>query len=134
MSRRRKQSFASEAEMVAAFVGAVERINHRYRDKPDDPMRWTVYPETGGFDLLLVQDATGDQLAVEAKLTFNLKVLEQVLPGRFDATWRHPAKGPDFRAVLVPSGGLERMVQSDSPIPRRRRSETLSTGSPSCSA
>lgn len=101
----KKQSFASEAELVAAFIGAIEQTNTRVADKPDSPRHWIVYPETAGYDLILVQRATGVQVAIEAKLTLNLNVLNQILPGRHDIGWTRPSQGPDYRAVLVPMGG-----------------------------
>ncbi len=58
---------------------------------------WTIYPETADFDILLVRDATGHQLGVEAKLQLNAKVASQILPAD---RMGHP--GPDFRAVIVP--------------------------------
>jgi hypothetical protein len=100
-------TFATEAELVAAFCAAVERINHVYRDKPDSHMRWTIYAETAGFDLLLVQDATGVQVGIEAKLTLNLKVLDQALPSRWGDWGEEPTRAPDYRAVLVPMGGVQ---------------------------
>lgn len=108
MRRGTKQRFASEADLVAAACDAIERVNHVYRDKPGHHMRWTIYRETAGFDLLLVQDSTGVQVGVEAKLVLNLKVLDQALPRRYDAGWHRPAQGPDYRAVLVPQGGTQR--------------------------
>ena len=57
---------------------------------------WTVYPETGGFDLLLV-DGEGRQLGVEAKLRLNAKVILQALPDRWSSL-----DGPDWRGILVP--------------------------------
>lgn len=104
----KKQSFKTEAELVEAFIASIERTNERVADRPDSPKHWIVYPETAGYDLLLVQKATGVQIAVEAKLSFNLKVLNQILPGRHDIGWTRPSQGPDYRAVLVPTGGLER--------------------------
>lgn len=63
---------------------------------------WIVYPETAGWDLVLVWGregteglATGDQLGIEAKLRPSVEVLAQA-HGR--GTWQ----GPDFRGVLVP--------------------------------
>lgn len=59
---------------------------------------WTVYPETGGWDLLLVS-ANATQVGVQAKLRANFEVVAQ-------AMWRSlytPEYGPDFRAVLVPA-------------------------------
>ncbi|QAU22568.1 hypothetical protein EO087_00090 [Dyella sp. M7H15-1] len=41
---------------------------------------WTIYPETADFGILLVRDATGHQLGVEAKLQLNAKVASQILP------------------------------------------------------
>lgn len=107
MRKTQRPTFASEAQLVAAFCSGIERINHAYRDKPESHMRWTIYAETAGFDLLLVQDATGVQLGIEAKLSLNLKVLEQCLPNRWDCFGERPERGPDYRAVLVPNGGTQ---------------------------
>lgn len=76
---------------------------------------WTIYPETGGFDLLLVRDATGHQLGVEAKLALNAKVADQILPGDYMGWSSVPVEGPDFRAVIVPyiseaSEGIAKML------------------------
>jgi len=58
---------------------------------------WTVYPETAGWDLLLVKDHV--QIGVEAKLRANVDVLAQALrPGIEN-------DGPRFHAVLVPKAG-----------------------------
>jgi hypothetical protein len=62
---------------------------------------WTICPETAGFDLLCVRDDTGHQLGVEAKLSLNAKVADQILPSDFMGC-REGVPGPDFRAVLVP--------------------------------
>lgn len=55
-----------------------------------------VYPETSGWDLLLVRPEDGEQVGVQAKLRPNVDVLEQALVGA-------RAKGPEVHAVLVPS-------------------------------
>lgn len=76
-------AFETEAALCQAFVLNV-------------PEEWVVYPETCGWDLLLVHREGGWQIGVEAKLSLNTKVLEQAI--------RHRASdhaGPDFRAVLV---------------------------------
>lgn len=101
----RKQTFKTEAELVATFIAGIEQVNARVADNPDSPRHWIVYPETAGYDLILVQRLTGVQVAIEAKLALNLKVLNQILPGRHDIGWTRPCKGPDYRAVLVPMGG-----------------------------
>lgn len=75
--------FKLEKDLCAAFAETI----------PDD---WTVYNETAGFDMVLVHE-TGAQVAVEAKLTLNAKVLTQVCD-RYQDQHR---PGPDFRAVLV---------------------------------
>lgn len=62
---------------------------------------WTPYAETAGWDLLLVA-SDGTQIGVQAKLKFNLKVIEQTIPDSWDA-WRD--RGPDYRAILVPVKG-----------------------------
>lgn len=83
--------YPTEAALCSEFVEWV-RDGGGTRYKP-----WTVYPETGGFDLLLV-DPNGRQLGVEAKLRLNSKVLVQALPGRW-----YGGQGPDWRGILVPS-------------------------------
>lgn len=75
--------WATEADLCAAFIASL-------------PEGWKVYPESCGFDMVLVEDATGVQIGVEAKLTLNVKVLQQVLQGE-----SRVLPGPDYRAVLV---------------------------------
>lgn len=79
--------FKTEAELCNAFI----------EDVSDE---WTVYPESCGFDILLVHNDTGHQIGIEAKLRLNAKVLVQALPSP-DHVSNH---GPDFRAILVPQG------------------------------
>lgn len=57
---------------------------------------FTVYPETGDWDMILVRPADGFQVGVQAKQQPNVDVLAQTLVG-------DRAKGPDVHAVLVPS-------------------------------
>ncbi len=74
---------------------------------------WQVYPETEGWDMLLVLTRdipsshfghthlpAGTQVGIEAKLCGNVKVLVQALPSRYAEVMDLP--GPDYRAVLVP--------------------------------
>ena len=58
---------------------------------------WTVYPETGAWDLLLAA-SDGTQIGVQAKLKANLGVITQALP-RF-----RQQTGPHFRAILTACG------------------------------
>src|SRR5262249_52720467 len=81
-------TFASEAEMCAQFIAWAQ------------PLGWTAYAETQGWDILLVRNDDGAQIGIQAKLALNADVLNQVLEGRWDAM--HGRPGPDFRAVLVP--------------------------------
>lgn len=91
----KKPLYAKEADLCAAFIEWVKRPERFARDTD---VRWTPYAETAGWDILLVaQDGT--QIGVQAKLRFNMKVLQQCLPDTWDA-WHD--RGPDFRAVLVP--------------------------------
>lgn len=76
-------TFDTEAALCQAFILGV-------------PKDWIVYPETCGWDMVLVHRVGGWQIGVEAKLTLNAKVLMQAIDGR-----RHAGPGPDFRAVLV---------------------------------
>lgn len=82
--------FEKESDLCAAFIAAVNRDG-----------KWTVYPETSGWDLLLVRKEDGFQIGVEAKLKFNVKVISQTL----ESYWLSAEMpGPDCRAVLVPPG------------------------------
>lgn len=60
------------------------------------PEEWVVYPESAGWDMLLVHREGGWQVGVEAKLALNTKVLIQA-----DGRGHRWTVGPDFRAVLV---------------------------------
>ena len=82
-------AFAREAELCAAFLGAL-------------PEGWVAYPETGGFDILLVRDADGFQIGIEAKLRLNARVIRQVCEANVPDQLTGP--NPDCRAVLVPHG------------------------------
>lgn len=93
-------SFKKEADLCAAFIADVQKGKG-----------WKVYPETGGFDILLVREEDGAQVGVEAKLSLNVKVLDQALSG---LRWQAGCNGPDYRAVLVPAdkcqGGLQTLA------------------------
>lgn len=82
--------FKSEAEMCAKFIAAI-------------PKDWTAYPETAGWDILLVRD-DGLQVGVEAKLRLGVEVFNQALEQ--DSNYTVVAPGPDHRAVLVPDFGV----------------------------
>ena len=82
--------------MVAEFIGRLERGRHLEK--------WTVYPETAGWDLLLVHK-NGFQLGLEAKLTLNNKVVAQALKGQ--SSYWCKTDGPDYRGVLVPNIGKQ---------------------------
>ena len=65
-------------------------------------LEWTVYPEQGGWDVLLALP-DGSQVGVQAKLRPNLDVLAQTIVGRPTTRQRRRRTGvPDVRAVLVP--------------------------------
>lgn len=86
-------AFKTEADMVRHWLAGDFAFSNRRGD-------WLVYPETAGWDLLLVH-CDGYQLGIEAKLSLNAKVLDQALEGQH-ALWGED--GPDYRAVLVPEG------------------------------
>lgn len=87
MSRYYDVHFNSEAEMCAEFIASL-------------PTEWKAYPETAGFDILLVRIADGLQIGVQAKLALNAKVIDQVIDPI--SHWRVLGEAPDCRAVLVP--------------------------------
>lgn len=59
---------------------------------------WVAYAETAGYDIVLAA-RDGTQIGIQAKLRFNLKVIEQILES-------YQVEGPDFRAILVPEEPL----------------------------
>lgn len=79
--------FQSEMELCRKFIESI----------PDE---WVAYPETAGFDILLVH-VDGLQIGVEAKLKLNVNVISQIAPSRVQERMN---SGPDFRAILIPTG------------------------------
>lgn len=84
-----KAKFSSEAMLCKTFIRHL-------------PAGWTAYPESGGWDIVLVRD-DGLQIGIEAKLTLNAKIITQAAEeGR--GGYYAMQEGPDFRAVLIPYG------------------------------
>ncbi|MBN9459038.1 MAG: hypothetical protein J0I54_20590 [Bosea sp.] len=100
--KRRVAKFASEAAMCAQFIaiatGAVARPG--WERQGPKPTGWIAYPETAGWDILLVRERDGFQIGIQAKLRLNDDVILQALESRHMAC----LPGPDCRAVLVPEG------------------------------
>lgn len=94
------RAYSSEAELVREFLIRLEDRYERHRGRD----RWTVYPETAGWDVLLVHNEHGFQVGLEAKLTLNAKVIDQALK---DQHSRWNTSGPDYRGVLVPAIGQQ---------------------------
>ena len=84
-----KSPAMSEADLCKAFIALATASG-----------KWVAYPETAGFDILLVRKDDGAQIGVEAKLKLNPLVVAQALPE--SRKWYGEHTGPDFRAVLVP--------------------------------
>lgn len=82
-----KTIYTKETELCKKFIDSV---------KED----WTCYPETGGFDILLVRKEDGFQIGVEAKLVLNAKAIVQV--AERVGHYYTDSPGPDCRAILVP--------------------------------
>lgn len=82
-----KLTIKTEAELCAAFIEQFNAIEG-----------WTCYPETAGFDVLVVHE-DGRQIGVEAKLKLNAKVADQIIPSGWHARYGTP--GPDHRLVIV---------------------------------
>lgn len=100
-----KAAFPSEAELCDCFIESLRKHGG-----------WTIYPETSGFDILCVYEATGHQLGIEAKLSLNAKVIDQILPRQYMGYADTGVAGPDFRAIVVPSitesnAGLAAMLE-----------------------
>jgi hypothetical protein len=88
----------TEAELCAAFIAVATKKGE-----------WRAYPETAGFDILLVRVEDGVQIGIEAKCALNNKVVLQALPDRHESYWQ--TGGPDYRAVLVPASKLQAGLQ-----------------------
>lgn len=100
MAMRDEVPIESEAHLVSLFCQEVERLNNERNAK----RKWTIYHETAGWDLLLVDD-TGVQIGIEAKMSLNVKVLTQALPQHYSED-----DGPDYRAVLVAGAGVQKDI------------------------
>lgn len=85
----KEKPFPTEAALCKRFLSGL-------------PEEWTAFPETAGWDILLVRKSDGFQIGIEAKLKLNTQVVSQALEpyGRYYADM----PGPDCRAVLVPWG------------------------------
>lgn len=73
---------------------------------------WSCYPEAAGFDVLVVHE-DGRQIGVEAKMSLNAKVADQILPEPYEFYGR---PGPDYRLVIVSkitdaSAGIVKMLE-----------------------
>ncbi len=85
---KREVLFETEVDLCAAYLDWLKRHDG-----------WIAYAETEGWDILLAH-ADGTQIGIQAKLKFNMKVLEQAVEIGFG----YQGTGPDYRAVLVPDG------------------------------
>jgi hypothetical protein len=85
--KKKVAKFPAESDLCAAFMASL-------------PDGWTAYPETAGFDILLVRKDDGFQIGIEAKLKLNGKVICQIAERTEE--WYICRSGPDCRAVLVP--------------------------------
>jgi hypothetical protein len=93
MRTAKPKHFATEAELCAAFIAAIGK-------------EWTAYAETAGWDILLVRNADGFQVGIQAKLKFNIDVINQALEDA--GHWHIDGPHPDCRAVLVPQDEANR--------------------------
>jgi hypothetical protein len=116
ISRWKRHPFFARARVEVTEADLCESFR-----KAAEADGWDVYPETGGYDLVLVwaSDAPiprgadtpreGDQVGVEAKLRANAEVLCQAASkSKYKYTRLKgfvTSRGPDFRAVLVPVAG-----------------------------
>lgn len=97
-ARAAKTVFDNEAALCATFMSAL-------------PEGWTAYPETAGFDILLVRAADGAQIGIEAKMSLNAKVLLQSIEGMY-SQYEAERAGPDWRGALVPTGAAGAEMKS----------------------
>lgn len=81
------EPIAKESELCEVFIREFNKVDG-----------WVCYPEAAGFDVLVVH-RDGRQIGVEAKLSLNAKVADQILPNYGDDYYGRP--GPDHRLVIV---------------------------------
>lgn len=96
------EKIEKEADLCALFI-------REFNALPD----WTCYPEAAGFDVLVVH-SDGRQIGVEAKMSLNSKVADQILPSDSDDLNAKPS--PDHRLVIVSkitdaSAGIVKMLE-----------------------
>ena len=84
--------YETEKDMCSAFMLIAQKYG------------WVCYPETCGFDIVLLDKETGVQIGIEAKQQFNAHVLSQCVSNEYSF---YNSDGPDYRAVLVPDGGAK---------------------------
>jgi hypothetical protein len=100
--KERLAPIGKESELCDLFIREYNKVDG-----------WTCYPETAGFDVLVVHQ-DGRQIGVQAKLSLNMKVVDQILPNFNDDLYGRP--GPDHRMVIVSritdaSEGMEKILQ-----------------------
>lgn len=88
VGQTKRKPFATEVDLCARFIDGV------------DQDQWIVLAETASWDILLVRREDGFQIGIQAKLKFNLKVIEQTVEHFYSFP---TSPGPDCRAVLVPA-------------------------------
>lgn len=86
---KKPKPFATEADLCRRFIAAL-------------PEGWTAYNETCSWDILLIRNADGLQIGIQAKLKLNTHVISQAIEEH--GRWSADRAGPDCRAVLVPWG------------------------------
>lgn len=90
-----KNPYISEKELCDVFIKCAKENG------------WKVYPETSGFDILIVKDI---QIGIQAKLKSNVEVLAQVIYGQQQPSnihYKYKNPSPHIRAVLVPHASSE---------------------------
>jgi hypothetical protein len=101
-SKEKQLTFEKETDLCASFLRFLDAHNKTVTQSQNpnyDAHVWIPYPETAGWDILLVSRNDGTQIGIEAKLKLNVAVLLQCLPDNYLIDG---SSGPDYRAILVP--------------------------------
>lgn len=94
---KKEPRYTTETALCADFIAWTKASAGKWSYGVQTPA-WTPYAETADWDILLVA-ADGTQIGIQAKLKFNMKVIDQAIPDGW-AHWHD--HGPDFRAILIP--------------------------------